>query len=122
MHSRLAALCLSFFPVVTLADSWHTIEVVNDTRSRIDSFAMAPAGSGRWTEVNFKAPMQESWFDYERAVTMQFHDDEGCFRDLRTLLSDGRRIFARNFNLCQYHSYWPGTYFRNGHPGSRVIP
>lgn len=60
MRSCLAALCLGFFPVLTLADAWHSIEVVNDTRSRIDSFAVAPAGSEHWIEVNFKTPMQES--------------------------------------------------------------
>ncbi|GGA35412.1 hypothetical protein [Dyella nitratireducens] len=122
MRSCLAALCLASLPLTVLADSLHTLEVINDTRSSIDSFAVAPAGSGRWTEVRFKSPMQESWFDYELAVTVQFHDDEGCFRDLRTMLSDGRRIFARNFNICQYDSYRPGIRFRNGHPGSRIMP
>jgi hypothetical protein len=122
MRSCLAALCLSVFPLAALADSVHTIEVINDTRSGIDSFAIAPAGSGRWTEVSFKTPMQPSWFDYEFAVNVQLRDDDGCFRDLRTMLSDGRRIFARNFNLCRYQSYRPGTSFRNGHPGSRPIP
>lgn len=122
MRSCLAALCLACCPVVTLADSVHVIEVINDTRSSIDSFAIAPAGSGRWVEVNFRPTMQGSWFDYELAVTVQVRDREGCLRDLRTLLSDGRRIFARNFNLCQYHSYRPGSYFRNGHPGSRILP
>lgn len=122
MRSCLAVLCLWAFPLVTLADAVHTIEVINDTRSSIDSFAMAPACSGRWTEVSFKTPMQESWFDYEFAVKVQFRDGDGCFRGLRTMLSDGRRVFARNFNLCQYQSYRPGTYFRNGHPGSRILP
>lgn len=113
MRSCLIVLCLGAFPFVALADSVHTIEVINDTRSSIDSFAIAPAGSGHWTEVDFKKPMQDSWFDYEVAVNVQIRDDEGCFRDLRTLLSDGRRVFARNFNLCRYHSY---------RPGSRILP
>lgn len=122
MRSCLVVLCLGVVPIVALADSVHTIEVINDTRGSIDSFAIAPAGSGRWIEVNFKQPMQDSWFDYGVAVNVQIRDDEGCFRDLRTLLSDGRRVFARNFNLCQYHSYRPGTSFRNGHAGSRILP
>lgn len=115
----LVALCLACLPLTVLADSLHTIVVINDTRSRIDTFAIAPAGSARWTELNFKA-IEESGFDY--AVRVQFHDDEGCFRDLRTTFSDGRRMFARNFNLCQYHSYWPGRYFYHGHPGSKILP
>src|ERR1700751_4823768 len=73
MRPCLVALCLACLPLTVLADSVHTIEVTNDTRSRIDSFSMAPAGSDHWTEVNFRAPMQESSFDYEVAITMEFH-------------------------------------------------
>lgn len=91
--------------------SIHTLEVINDTRSRIDSFSIAPAGTDRWTNVDFKAPMQESWFDYELAIMLQVHDDGGCMHDLRTVLSDGRRIFTRNFDLCHLHAYRPGLSF-----------
>jgi hypothetical protein len=122
MRPCLIAVCLAVLPVVTLADSVRTIEVVNDTRSRIDSFAMAPAGSNHWVEMSFKAPMQESSFDYEVAFTMAFRDDDGCLRDLRTVLSDGRRIFARNFDLCHFHAYYPGKRFYGGHPGSQIMP
>jgi hypothetical protein len=119
MRSCLAMLCLVCFPAVALAGSGYTIVVVNDTRSRIDTFAMAPAGSERWQEVNVTA-LEESGFDY--AVKVQLHDDGGCFRDLRTTLADGRRIFARNFNVCQYHSYRPDRYSRHDHPGPGLLP
>jgi len=122
MRPCLAALCLACLPFGALADSVHIIEVVNDTRGGIDSFAVAAAGSGRWTEMNFKGPTQGSWFDYELAVTLAFHDDEGCLRDLRTVLSNGRRILVRNFNVCKHHAYRPGTLFRNDHVGSWIAP
>lgn len=43
MRSCLAALCLASLPLAASADSVHTLEVINDTRSSIDSFAVAPA-------------------------------------------------------------------------------
>ena len=122
MRPCLVALCLACLPLTVLADSVHTIEVTNDTRSRIDSFSMAPAGSDHWTEVNFRAPMQESSFDYEVAITMEFHDSDGCLRDLRTELSDGRKIFAHNFDVCHFHAYRPGRRFYGGRPGSQIMP
>ncbi|GLQ89650.1 hypothetical protein [Dyella flagellata] len=122
MRSHLAALCLACFPCVVLADSVRTIEVINDTHSRIDTFAMAPAGSDRWIEVDFRAPMHESWFDHQLALMLQFHDNDSCLRDLRTELSDGRRIFARRFDLCRFHAYRPGMSFHHGHPGAPLMP
>lgn len=122
MRSRFAALCFACLPFCVLADSVHTIEVINDTHSRIDTFAMAPAGSVRWVEVDFRAPMQESYFDHQLALMLHFHDNDGCLRDLRTVLSDGRRIFARHFDLCRLHTYRPGMSFHHGHPGAPVMP
>jgi hypothetical protein len=120
MRFCLALLCFGF-PAIVLADSIHTIEVINDTGSRIDTFSMAPAGTTDWTVMDFRKPMQESYFDYELAVIMEFRDHDGCRRDLRTELSDGRRILARNFDLCHFHAYRPGTRFRNGQ-GSQIVP
>jgi hypothetical protein len=123
MRPCLAVLCFACFPVTALATSVHTIEVVNDTRGNIDAFAMAPAGSGHWTEMDFKGTKRDSWFGYELAVTLAFHDDDaGCLRDLRTVLSDGHRIVSRNFNVCKHHAYRPGTLYRNDHVGSWVAP
>lgn len=123
MRPCLAVLCFACFPLAAQAASVHTIEVVNDTRGSIDAFATAPAGSGHWTEINFKDPEQGSWFDYELAVTLAFHDDDAsCLRDLRTVLSNGHRIFVRNFNVCRHHAYRPGTLYRNNHVGSWVVP
>jgi hypothetical protein len=90
--------------------STHTLEVINDTRASIDSFSIAPAGTDHWTSVDFRRPMQESSFDYELAVLLQVRDDDGCLRDLRTVLSDGSRIVTRNFDLCHAHAYRPGTH------------
>lgn len=122
MRSRLAALCLACFPLLALADSVHTLEVINDTRTPINSFSIAPAGSEHWAEVSFKTPTQGFLFDYGLAVTLEFHDDDGCLRDLRTLFSNGRRIYARHFDVCKLHSYRPGVSFHNGLPGSRILP
>lgn len=101
--------------------SMYTLEVINDTRSRIDSFSIAPVGTEHWTRVDFRGPVEESSFDYELAVMLQIHDHDGCLRDLRTVLSDGRLIFARNFDLCHFHAYRPGVRFFKGHPGSRIM-
>jgi hypothetical protein len=46
--------------------------------------------------------------------------DEGCLRDPPTVLSDGRRIFAHNFDLCHFNAYRPGTPFR--HSRSQIMP
>ena len=122
MRLFITTLCLACFPLATQADSVHTIEVINDTYSRIDTFSMAPAGSDRWIEVDFRGAMQESSFEHQLAMLLQFHDGDGCLRDLRTVLSDGRRIIARNFNLCRFHAYRPGTPFHHGRQVSQVMP
>ncbi|HUA78939.1 MAG TPA: hypothetical protein VL997_01100 [Dyella sp.] len=122
MRFRSAMLCLACLPAVTLADSVHTIEVFNDTHSRIDSFSMAPAGSDRWVEKDFTGPGQSFSFDHQLAITLRFYDNDGCMRDLRTVLSDGRRIVARHFDVCHLHVYWPGRRFYNGHSGSPFMP
>jgi hypothetical protein len=89
--------------------STYTLKIINDTRSHIDSFSIAPAGTDRWTNVDFRVPMQESSFDYGFAVLLQLHDDDGCLRDLRTVLPDGRRIVTNHFDICHGHAYRPGT-------------
>lgn len=121
MRRCLVALCLACLPSIVLADSLYTIVVVNDTRTRIDSFAVAPAGSTRWAEVSFH-DIGKFWLESQLAVRVQFHDDDGCFHDLRTTFSDGRQVLARNFNACRYQRYEPGRYFYDGHPGSRILP
>jgi arylamine N-acetyltransferase len=122
MRYRIIALYLACLPAAVLAQSVHTIEVINDTRSRIDTFSVAPAGSNDWTDMDFRTPMQESTFDYAVAITLEYHDDSGCLRDLRTVLSDGRRIVAHNFDWCHFHAYRPGTRFRGRRPGSQIVP
>jgi hypothetical protein len=92
----------------TRTPSTFTLEVINDTRSQIVSFSIAPAGTGHWTRIDFNRPMQPSSFDVGFAVSLRVRDDDGCLRDLRTVLSDGRRIVTRHFDLCHVHAYWPG--------------
>lgn len=91
--------------------SIHVLELINDTRGEIDSFSIAPAGTGHWTNVDFRGAMQESSLDYGSAAILTFHDTDGCLRDLRTVLSDGRRILTHNFDLCHFHAYSPGVFF-----------
>ncbi|GLQ99429.1 hypothetical protein [Dyella mobilis] len=86
------------------------LEIINDTRSHIDSFSITPAGTDRWNEIDFMRPMQESSFDSGSAVLMQIRDGGGCLHDLRTTLSDGNRIVTRRFDLCHFHAYRPGTH------------
>jgi hypothetical protein len=88
----------------------YTLELINNTRSRIDSFSIAPAGTNHWTNIDFRGAMQQSSFDYQLAVTLHIHDDNGCLRDLRTVLSSGLRIFTRHFDLCHVHAYRPGVH------------
>jgi hypothetical protein len=89
--------------------STYTLKIINDTRSHIDSFSIAPFGTDRWTSVDFRVPVQESSFDYGFAVMLQLHDDGGCVRNLRTVLSDGRRIATNHFDICHGHAYRPGA-------------
>jgi hypothetical protein len=121
MRSCLVALCLACFPIVALADSVQTLQVIDGTRSRIESFSMAPAGSDHWTMVDLKGLVQEPSFGYEMVITLAVRDDDGCLRDLRTVLTGGRQIVVRNFDLCHSHAYWPGRRVRNGHPGSQTM-
>lgn len=73
--------------------------------------------------MSFRRSTHDSWFHYQLAVTLVFHDDDqGCLRDLRTVLADGHRILARNFNVCRHHAYRPGTRYRNDHVGSWIVP
>lgn len=91
--------------------SMHVLELINDTRGNIDSFSIAPAGTDHWTNIDFRNAMEESSLDYGNAAILTFHDTDGCLRDLRTVLSDGRRIFTHNFDLCHFHAYSPGVLF-----------
>lgn len=91
--------------------SMHVLELINDTRGDIDSFSIAPAGTDHWTNIDFRNAMEESSLGYGNAAFLTFHDTDGCLRDLRTVLSDGRRIFTHNFDLCRFHAYSPGVFF-----------
>lgn len=91
--------------------SMHVLKLINDTRGDIDTFSIAPAGTDHWTNVDFRGAMEESSFDYGSAAILTFHDTDGCLRDLRTVLSDGRRIVTHNFDLCHFHAYSPGVFF-----------
>lgn len=117
MRPCLLAVCLACLPITALAQSRHSVKVINDTRSRIESFALAPAGSDHWTKVDFRG--QD--FDYELAEVINFSDDR-CLYDFRTVLSDGRRILAHDFDACRFHAYRPGVRFYRGHPGEVMLP
>lgn len=101
------ALPLACLPLAVVAESIHSIQVINDMRSQIVSFTIYPAGSNQGAEVEFANRL----FDYGTVVNLEFRDDSGCLRDFRTLLSDGEKIVARNFNVCTRHAYRPGTSF-----------
>lgn len=100
-------------PLVVAAapEDLRVVRIINDTRTQIVSFAVASAGSGRWRTIEFtRRP-----FDYGLVFTLAWHDDDGCLRDFRTMLSDGRRIDARGFDLCGPDTaYWPGRFFHHG--------
>jgi hypothetical protein len=111
MRPCLLAACVAYLPLAALAASAHTIRIINDKRVQIVSFSVAPAGSSRWVEFDFK----DEPFGYEVAKTLTFRDDDGCLRDLRTVLSDGREVMAHNFDVCHDHVYWPGMTFHDSH-------
>jgi hypothetical protein len=107
MRSWVLALPLACLPYAAMAGSVHVLKVINDTRSRIVSFTIAPAGSRQGTEVDFA----DRIFDDGTAMMFTLHDDSGCLHDFRTLLSDGEVITARHFNVCMKHAYRPGLGF-----------
>lgn len=110
--SFLVSLLICPMIVVAGPEDLRVVKIMNDTRSQIVSFAVAPTGSGRWRTVEFTGRP----FDYGLAFTLAWHDDDGCVRDFRTMLSDGRRIDVRGFDLCGPDSrYWPGRFFHHGH-------
>lgn len=107
MRSWALALPLACLPYAAVAESVHAVKVINDTRSQIVSFTIYPAGSSQGIRVDFT----DRHFDDETAVILTLHDDSGCLRDFYTLLSDGEKITARNFNICARHAYRPGLSF-----------
>ena len=103
------AMVLACLPFTAVADSVYAVQVVNDTWGTILAFDVAPAGSSNWVHVDFsKRP-----FEYGDAMVIALHDGDGCLRDFRTMLSDGRRIIAHHFDLCRLHSYRPGLPFHD---------
>jgi hypothetical protein len=118
MRSWVLALPFVCLPFGAEAQSVHAIQLVNDTKSQIVSFAVSPAGGDRDAKVDFT----NRSFYYGDAVNIELHDNEGCLRDFRTLTSDGRTIVARNFNVCTMHAYRPGVRFRHGLPGAPFLP
>jgi hypothetical protein len=119
MKTGLFAAVLACGCSAATAQSVHVVQVINDTRSSILSFSIAPAGSHRWTKVGFG---DNRPFNYGSAFNIELHDDQGCLRDFRTVLSDGRWIFARDIDVCQLHAYRPGVRYYNSRPGTAPLP
>jgi hypothetical protein len=107
--------CLSF---AVAAESVHSVKLINDTHTRIVSFAIAPAGDGHWTEVEFHDPLLEN----QNTMLVEIHDGKTCLYDFRTTFSDGRYVLARNVDLCRLRTYRPGRRFYDGHPGGVFLP
>jgi hypothetical protein len=106
MKTWFYAAVLACFSVATTAESVHVVQIVNDTGSRILSFAVAPVNSQRWTEVHFG---YNPAFDNGWAFKVELRGGEGCLRDFRTMLSDGRRIVAHHIDVCRLHTYRPSV-------------
>lgn len=118
MRSRFFAAGLACLSFTVAAESAHSVKLINDTHTRIVSFAVAPVGDDRWTKVDFHDPL----FENQEAVMVEIRGGEACRYDFRTTLSDGRSILIHNFNICRYHAYRPGVRFYYGHPGGAVLP
>jgi hypothetical protein len=104
--------------MVAVAESRHGVKVISDTQSQVVSFAIVPIGSNRWIEVDFG----DRPFGYPSAILLKWHDDEGCLRDLRAMLSDGRMIVAHGFDLYRLHVCGLGFRFYEGHQGGTRLP
>lgn len=119
MRSWVIAICLVCLPfTAAAAGSGYAVQVANDTRSAILAFDVAPAGSSNWVHVDFT----HRPFEYMDGMIITLHDGDGCLRDFRTILSDGRRIVAHGFDLCRLHTYRPGRTFYDGHQGGIRLP
>jgi hypothetical protein len=118
MRASLLALSFACIPMMATAQSIHTITLINDTRSQIVSFWIAPTGSHAWIKVDFT----HLPFEYGDAYDIALEDSLGCQRDFRTLLSDGRNILASDFDICRLHAYRPQVPFWHGRAGTGVLP
>lgn len=116
MRTWLWVLVLTGVPMTAMAQSAHTVKLINDTRSSVVSFWIAPTGTHAWTRADLSAePIGSQW-----AAEVELHGGQECVYDFRTTLSDGRIILADGFNVCLRDRYRVGRPFRYGHPGTGI--
>lgn len=118
MRTWLWVMALASLPVMATAQSVHTVKLINDTRSSVVAFWVAPAGTHAWIKVDLSA----NPVDAQSATDVELRGDQACKYDFRTTLSDGRIILAPGFDVCRLHAYRAGRPFWHGHPGIGFLP
>jgi len=96
------------------AGSIHYLDVVNTADTSLVSFAVAPAGTDRYTEIQLAdGPLHGGGNSATAAIGK---DGEGCLYDLRATFANGRTLIQQDFNVCKYRSYHTGQYLRRRAP------
>jgi hypothetical protein len=114
MHATIL-ITLLFTGGMAQAEDLHYLDLVNTAPSSLTAFAVAPAGSGEWREVQLgDAPLQGGGDSATVAIR-----GEGCLRDLRSTFRDGRVLVQRDFDVCRYRSYHTGQYLRRARAVAR---
>ncbi|WP_266171172.1 hypothetical protein [Dyella subtropica] len=108
------AVLFASLPAVAPAESVHAVEVLNGMRSGVASFAVAPAGSGRWVTLDMRRDPPEYGVAFTIEITAMKAGPAGsdCLHDFRTVLMDGRVVVVRDFDVCSRHQYRLGVGYR----------
>jgi hypothetical protein len=77
--------------------STHYFDLVNAAHDSVTSFAVAPAGSGAFREIDLGGPLRGGL----TSTTVDLADG-GCLRDFRLVFRDGRRLLYPAIDVCRH--------------------
>lgn len=103
MHPKRTAVITALLLVVTMHDanaeraSTRYFDLVNEAHDSVTSFAVAPAGSGAFREVDLGGPLRGGL----TSTTVDIAEG-GCRRDFRVVFRDGRRLLYPGIDVCRY--------------------
>lgn len=92
------------------------LDLINDSPDRVTSVEAAPAGTGRWQTLRFRAPLRGGG----ESVTVRL-EREGCLYDLRFRFVRGPGLVHTSYDACNGRRYRIGTYRRAGMRGRPLI-
>ncbi|HEY0659903.1 MAG TPA: hypothetical protein VGD21_01055 [Lysobacter sp.] len=72
-------------------------DLVNATHDSVTSFAVAPAGSDAFRELDLGGPLRGGL----TSTTVDIAEG-GCRRDFRVVFRDGRRLLYPDIDVCRY--------------------